>query len=93
MSDDAGGLHNRQAPRNRPGEVRVADLTLLVRVPGQPAAVRAYTDEERYEAERYVSQTGGTRVPLPLSPPVGYIPGPDGTLVPTREAGEDLAPP
>jgi hypothetical protein len=49
--------------------MRVADLTMMVRVPGQPAAVRAYTDDEQNEAARYAFEVGGKVVALPLSPP------------------------
>lgn len=74
MSDDDSELHVRQSPRKRTGEAQVADFTLLVRVPGQPAAVRAYTHAEQGEAARYASDVGGVVVPLPLSTPAGYTP-------------------
>jgi hypothetical protein len=35
------------------------DLTLLVRVPGRPEDVRAFTDPERDEAATHAAQTGG----------------------------------
>ena len=89
MSDDAAGLHVQQAPRRGPGELSVADLAILVRVPGQPTAVRVYSDDERVEAARYAAEVGGVVVPLPLSPPIGYRPGPDGTLIPAVVATED----
>jgi hypothetical protein len=38
----------------------------MVRVPGQPAALRVFTDAERAAAETYAADTGGTVVPLPL---------------------------
>jgi hypothetical protein len=82
MSDDGAGLHVRQSPRKRTGELSVADFTMLVRVPGQPAAVRVFTDDEREEADRSAAASGGVVVPLPLSPPSGYIRGADGTLIP-----------
>lgn len=83
MSDDGGGrLQVRQTPHKRTGDVSVADFTVLVRVPGHPALVRVYTEEERDEATRYAAEAGGVVVPLPLSPPAGYVPGPDGTLIP-----------
>jgi hypothetical protein len=44
---------------------------MLVRVPGKPAAVRVYTDDERDEAARYAADYGGVVVPLPLSTPSG----------------------
>ena len=58
MSDDDSSLQVRQAPRKRTGEAHVADFTMLVRVPGQPAAVRVYTDAEQDEGARYASEVG-----------------------------------
>ena len=40
---------------------------MMVRVPGQPAAVRVFTDAERADADTYAADTGGTVVPLPLT--------------------------
>lgn len=83
MSDDGnGGLQVRQSPRTRNGDVRIADLTMMVRVHGQPAAVRVYTEAESDAAARYAAETGGEVVRLPLSPPPFYVHGSDGTLVP-----------
>lgn len=50
MSDDVGGLAVRQGPRKRAADARVSDFILLVRVPGQPAAVRVFTDDDADEA-------------------------------------------
>lgn len=74
MSDDGAGLHVRQGPRKRTGELSVADFTMLVRVPGKPAAVRVYTGDEQDEAARYAAESGGVVVPLPLSPPPATSP-------------------
>lgn len=87
MSDDVGGLVRpaepaQASPRKRAGDARVADFTLLVPVPGQPAAVRVIPDDEADEAAKYAADSGGVVVPLPLSPPSGYVAGPDGTLIP-----------
>lgn len=94
MSDDPG-QHVRQPPRSskRTAEVSIADFTMLVSVSGKPAAVRVYTDDEGEEAALYAAQVGGVVVPLPLSPPAGYVAGADGTLVPaaTAENGRPLA--
>ncbi|MCP2163089.1 hypothetical protein LX12_004302 [Williamsia serinedens] len=38
----------------------MADLTTIVRVPGHPAAVQAFTDNERTAAQRYADDVGGT---------------------------------
>jgi hypothetical protein len=83
VTDDGSALHVRQAPRKRSGEEKIADFTMLVRVPGQPAAVRAFTDAERTEADTYAAATGGTVVPLPLPAVVmptlaDSQPGPEG---------------
>ena len=87
MSDDGSGLQVRQSPRKRTGDVYVSDITSMVRVPGQPAAVRVYTDAERDEADQYAAETGGEVVPLPVSPPPpGYAAGPDGALIPDSSA-------
>ena len=83
MSDDGnGGLHVRQSPRTRSADVHIADLTMMVRVPGQPAAVRDYTEAESDDAARYAAETGGEVVRLPLSPPPDYVHGSNGSLVP-----------
>lgn len=46
---------------------------MLVRVPGQPAAVRVFTDDEQDEAHGYAAATGGTVVPLPVPIPEAYL--------------------
>lgn len=92
MSADPGGLSVRQSPRKRAADARIADFTLLVRVPGQPGAVRVFTDDEVDEAAQYAAESGGVVVPLPLSPPTGYAPGPDGSLVPAAGAIGDAPP-
>ncbi|MCK5755974.1 MAG: hypothetical protein KAH46_25040 [Mycobacterium sp.] len=50
------------ASSERPKRVKalVGDLTLIVRVPGHPAAVQAFTDNERTAAQRYADAVGGT---------------------------------
>jgi hypothetical protein len=84
MSDDAGGLPVRQSPRKRVGDAQVGDFTLLVRVPGEPSAVRIFTDDEADEAAGYAAKSGGVVVPLQLPPPAGYLRGHDGSLVPEQ---------
>ena len=79
---DPSPHHVVQRPRKRTDHVQIADLTMLVRAPGRPAAIRVFTDAEADEATRYATSIGGTVVPLPLSPPHGYTAGPDGTLLP-----------
>ena len=82
MTEDGSGLQVRQSPRKRSADIRVSDFTIMVRVPGQPAAVHVYTDDDRDEAARYAEALGGTVVPLPLAPPAGYTEGPNGSLTP-----------
>lgn len=82
MTEDAHPHHVVQKPRKRTQQITVADIAMLVRVPGRPTAIRAYTAEEEAEALQYAAATGGTVVPLPLSPPSGYVVGPSGHLVP-----------
>lgn len=82
MTDDSSGLHVRQTPRNRASDLQVADFTIMVRGPGRPPAVGVFTAAEHAEAAQYADEIGGEVVPLPLSPPVGYIRGGDGTLIP-----------
>ena len=54
------------ASSERPKRARaaVAELALIVRVPGHPAAVQAFTDNERTVAQRYADEVGGTVEPL-----------------------------
>lgn len=68
MNDDRDVLAVRQSPRTRTGDAGIADFTLLVRVPGKPAATRVFTDGEADDAAQYAAETGGESVPLPLSP-------------------------
>ena len=72
----------RQSPRRRTGDLNISDFTMMVRVPGRPAAVAVYTDAERDEANRYAAEVGGEILPLPLAPPAGYVAGPTGSLAP-----------
>ena len=68
VTEDGSGLSVRQTPRKRaPAEIK--DFTMMVRVPGDPAAVRVFTDAERSDADTYAADTGGTVVPLPLPAP------------------------
>jgi hypothetical protein len=65
VTEDGSGLSVRQTPRKRPS-AEIKDFTMMVRVPGQPAAVRVFTATERADADTYAADTGGTVVPLPL---------------------------
>lgn len=66
VTEDGSGLSVRQTPRKR-ASAEIKDFTILVRVPGDPAAVRVFTDVERADADTYAADTGGTVIPLPLS--------------------------
>lgn len=58
MSDtDTGGVVSRVSPSR--ARTRLADLTLIVRPPGNPAATRAFTATELAEAESYAREAGG----------------------------------
>ena len=54
------------ASNDRPKRAKasVGDLTLIVRVPGHPAAVQAFTDNERTAAQRHADDVGGSVEPL-----------------------------
>lgn len=60
-------LVQRQKPRG--GDVELADLTLIVRPPGRPTEIRAFTDDQRAEAEAYAAEHGVTVESLPFPPP------------------------
>lgn len=81
MSEEAY-RHVVQKPRKRTAPVEVSDFTMLVKVPGRPAEIRVFTDDEADEARAYAEATGGTIVPLPLPPPDGYTTNERGHLVP-----------
>lgn len=53
--ESAGGISDRRAPKR--ARVELADLTLIVRPPGRPAQVRAFTADEHAEAQAYASET------------------------------------
>ncbi|MFJ6099116.1 MULTISPECIES: hypothetical protein [Actinomycetes] len=57
--DNAGA---RQASKR--ARANIADLTLIVRVPGRPADVRVFTDAEADDTHKYASTVGGTAEPL-----------------------------
>jgi hypothetical protein len=56
----------------------VNELTILVRVPGQPAKTRAFTDAEAGEARDYAETHSGLYESLPL-------PGPHHAVTPELE--------
>ena len=51
-------------PKRRPAVIK--DLTLLVRVPGRPEYIRAFTAAERAEASDYAAATDGVIDDLPV---------------------------
>jgi hypothetical protein len=72
--------YTRETPRSRKDGGSVSDFTMLVRTPGSPTRVRAFTEDERPGAEEYAAANGGTIVSLPLALPPGYTADPDGSL-------------
>ena len=59
MADD------ERAERRRPrSAAKLADLTMIVRVPGRPGDVRTFTDADADEAQRYAAEHGSTVEPL-----------------------------
>ncbi len=54
---------SRQTPTRQPVELK--DLTLLVTVPGDPQAVRTFTDAQSDDAKTYATETGGMLTRLP----------------------------
>lgn len=57
-----GTIASNERPKR--AKASVGDLTLIVRVPGHPAAVQVFTDNERTAAQRYADDVGGTVEPL-----------------------------
>lgn len=51
-------------PPKRP-HAAIEDLTLLVRVPGRPDLIQAFTAAEERDAVAYAAACGGTVEPLP----------------------------
>jgi hypothetical protein len=45
----------------------IADLTILVRVPGKPGAARTFATSEADEAQQYADKHGGECLDLPLA--------------------------
>ncbi|CQD25156.1 hypothetical protein BN970_06954 [Mycolicibacterium conceptionense] len=66
----AADLRVRVAPKRR--DVKLDDLTILVRVPGNPVATATFAADEADEAQRYADEhagAGAVIVPLPGSIP------------------------
>ena len=61
---DAPGLSERRPPARR-RDTKVADFTMIVRVPGKPDAARVFTSGEADEAAQYAAANGGAVAPLP----------------------------
>lgn len=61
---DAPGLSERRPPTRR-RDAKVSDFTLLVRVPGDPSAIKVFTPEEAGDAAEYATATGGVIEDLP----------------------------
>ena len=50
----------------RRSEVRMEDCTLIVRPPGNPFAIKVFTDATRADAELYAAEHGAAVETLPL---------------------------
>ncbi|MGB3484036.1 MAG: hypothetical protein WBB07_17700 [Mycobacterium sp.] len=50
-------------------EIRMEDITLIVRPPGNPQAIKVFTDDTRAEAELYATERGAVVETLPLEQP------------------------
>lgn len=61
---------SRQRPTR--SDVTLEDITLIVRPPGKPMAIRSFTDAQRAEAETYAADNGAVVEPLPLPYPQSY---------------------
>ncbi len=57
------GAVSRRTPTRQPADLK--DLTLLVTVPNNPQAVRAFTDAESEAAKAYAEEMGGVVTHLP----------------------------
>jgi hypothetical protein len=55
-------MSSRQQPTR--SIARLADLMLIVRPPGNPGGIRAFTEAERAEADAYAAETGATVEPI-----------------------------
>nr|AQS22468.1 hypothetical protein pCBMA213_2_00104 [Mycolicibacterium sp. CBMA 213] len=58
------GLSERRPPARR-RDNKISDFTMLVRVPGDPSAIRVFTAAAAAEAAQYAADTGGTVEDLP----------------------------
>lgn len=58
LMSDAPGLSERRPPARR-RDTKVGDFTLVVRVPGNPSAIRVFTADEAADAVEYAKTTGG----------------------------------
>jgi hypothetical protein len=70
MSAEPCRMHSMTDPSvQRAGPTRppaaITDLALLVRVPGRPEAIRAFTRAESVEADGYAAAVGGSVENLP----------------------------
>ncbi|MFL0242652.1 hypothetical protein [Mycobacterium sp. SMC-17] len=61
---DVPGLSERRPPARRSDD-KVNDFTILVRVPGNPSAVRAFIADQAGEAADYAAANGGVIEDLP----------------------------
>ena len=93
VTEDGSGLSVRQTPRKR-AYARDQGLHHDGAGTRQSAAVRVFTDAERFDADTYAADTGGTVVPLPLptSAELSHTGGGDEIAVEGQQVGLDLWP-
>ena len=75
MKDDSAAPPSRVSPRKRNQSISVADITMLVRVPGKPTAIRAFTDDERELAAEYAGKVVFVTVDVDLEQLIPRGPG------------------
>lgn len=57
--DDGTAVRAERSGRRTRARAALADLTLVVRKPGAPTAVRVFTADERADAQAYADNLGG----------------------------------
>lgn len=61
---DVPGISERRPPARRSDD-KVNDFTMLVRVPGNPSAIKVFTSAQAGEAAQYAADNGGAIEDLP----------------------------
>ena len=63
VDTSAGSFANSQRPKR--ARATIAELALIVRPPGNPSAVQAFTADEASDAQQYADVMGAQVEPLP----------------------------